>query len=59
MKYLQTVAAAYGYTIRRGSSYGYNGYHMLNRHGLSVGMFFNSLASVAEFLAKKIKRELV
>lgn len=54
MKYLQKIASAYGCTIQRGSSDGYNGYHIYNRHHISVGMFFDSLDSVADYFARKI-----
>tara|TARA_R100000084_G_scaffold107768_1_gene68714 strand:+ start:110 stop:292 length:183 start_codon:yes stop_codon:yes gene_type:complete len=57
MKYLQTIAAAYGYTIQRGYADGYSGYHILNRHHMSVGMFYDSLDSVAEYFADRIRRE--
>ena len=57
MKYLQTIASAYGYTIQRGSSDGYSGYNVYNRHHISVGVFFDSLDSVADFFANKIKKE--
>ncbi len=55
MKYLQTIAAAYGYTIQRGYADGYSGYHILNRHHI-VTHFFDSLDSVAEYLANKIRK---
>ena len=55
MKYLQKIATAYGYTIQRGSCDGYNGYHVYNRHHVSVGRFFDSLDSVADYFANKIK----
>lgn len=57
MKYLQKIASAYGYTIQRGSSDGYSGYHVYNRHYVSVGVFFDSLDSVADYFANKIKGE--
>jgi len=58
MKYLQTIAAAYGYTIQKGYADGYSGYRILNRHHMSVGTLFASLASVADYFADKIKREI-
>jgi len=57
MKYLQTIAKAYGYSIQKGSSDGYSGYRVLNQHGMSVGVFFDSLDSVAAFFADKIKSQ--
>jgi hypothetical protein len=54
MKYLQKIASAYGQTIQRGSSDGYSGYHVYSRHHVSVGMFFDSLDSVADYFARKI-----
>ena len=57
MKYLETIAKAYGYSIKKGSSDGYNGYRIFNRHNVSVGVFFDSLDSVAEFFAKKIQSQ--
>jgi hypothetical protein len=57
MKYLQKIASAYGFTIQRGSCDGYNGYHVYNRHHISVGVFFDSLDSVADYFANKIKGE--
>ncbi|MFZ8899687.1 MAG: hypothetical protein ACO20X_14235 [Alphaproteobacteria bacterium] len=58
MKYLQTIAAAYGYTIQKGYADGYSGYRILNRHHMSVGKLFDSLDSVADYFADKIKREI-
>mgnify|MGYP003647560659 FL=1 len=57
MKYLQIIASAYGYTIQRGSSDGYSGYNVYKRNRISVGVFFDSLDSVAEFLGDKIREE--
>jgi len=54
MKYLQKIASAYGFTIQRGYSDGHSGYNVYNRHHMSVGMFFDSLDSVADYFARKI-----
>lgn len=59
MKYLQKIASAYGYTIQRGSCDGYSGYNVYNRHHMSVGMFFDSLDSVADYFARKILKSRV
>ena len=43
--------------IQKGSSDGYSGYRVINRHGLSVGQFFENLDDVAGFLAKYVKEK--
>jgi len=55
MKYLQPIANAMGLRIQKASSDGYSGYRVLNRHGMSVGKFFESLDSVGEYLAGRVK----
>ena len=58
MKYLQPIAEAFGFRIQKGTSDGYSGYRLINgRTGLSVGVFFDSLDSVAEYLAAKVRKE--
>ena len=54
MKYLQPIANAMGCRIVKASSDGYSGYRVLNRYNMSTGQFFDSLDSVATFLAKKV-----
>jgi len=55
MRYLQPIAKAMNLHIQKGSSDGYSGYRVINRHGLSVGQFFENLDDVADYLAKKVK----
>lgn len=54
MKYLQPIARAMELRILKASSDGYSGYRVLNKQGMSVGQFFESLDSVAEYLAGRI-----
>jgi len=57
MRYLQPIAKAMNLHIQKGSSDGYSGYRVINRHGLSVGQFFENLDDVAVFLAKYVKEK--
>ena len=60
MKHLTLIANALNLRIHKTTDCGYSGYRVINnRTGMSVGMFFDSLDSVAEFLAAKIKKESV
>ena len=56
MKYLQPIAKAMGYYITKASSDGHSGYRIINGHGMSVGVFFENLDDVGDFLAKKVAK---
>lgn len=58
MKYLQPIAKAFGMNIQKASSDGYSGYRIINRHGMSVGVFFENLDDVAGFLAKYVEEKV-
>ena len=57
MKYLQPIAKAMELRIEKASSDGYSGYRVLNKHEMSVGQFFDSLDSVAEYLSGIISKQ--